>query len=55
MNAAACSSPWIVSDAGSHLIARPSRAAIAAKWQVFMAITWLNTSETGRPPARIQR
>ena len=40
-NDAACSSPTIFSALGSHLITRFSRAAIAARWQVFSAMTWL--------------
>ena len=43
------------SAAGSQWITRPSRAAIAQRWQVFMVMTWLKTSETGRPPSRMQR
>ena len=40
-NAAAWSSPTIFCVAGSHLIVRPSLAAIAARWQVFIAMMWL--------------
>ncbi len=36
-NEAACSSPTICSCSGSHEMARLSRAAIAQRWQVFMA------------------
>lgn len=36
MKAAACSSPSIFSDFGSQRMTRPNRAAIAAKWQVFI-------------------
>ena len=37
-NDAASSSPTIISLEGSHEIVRPSRAAIAARWQVFIAM-----------------
>lgn len=38
-NDAAWSSPMICSDFGSHLMERPSRAAIALRWQTLMACT----------------
>lgn len=38
---AACSSPMIFSVRGSHLMTRPNRAAIAARWQVFITCKWL--------------
>jgi hypothetical protein len=41
MKVEAWSSPTICSVLGFHLIARPRRAAMAAKWQVFIVCTWL--------------
>ena len=35
--------------------ARPRRAAIVQRCQVFIACTWLKVSETGNPPSRIER
>ena len=37
-NLAACSSPTIFSAAGSHVIERPRRPAMLARWQVFIAM-----------------
>ena len=34
-------SPTILSVAGSHLIVRPRRPAMLARWQVFIAMMWL--------------
>lgn len=40
-NAPASLSPKIFSFLGSHLTTRPSRAAIATRWQEFIVCTWL--------------